>query len=622
VNPDTPRRPWAESASRWLRGGFELLTQREKAVGASLAFAITAQGLLDALAVTMAMAFVGIVVEPGLVAQTPALQFLYGLLRSPDYTGFMQRLAALVLTLLGANVLVGFLLQRALGLFVAACQTRLARQLLQECVEAPYAWFLTRNATTLARFFYDDVGQWSRGFVQRLMTIVNAVITALVGTALLLVMAPFSGLAALALVAGTAAAVVSRVRPQLERLSRQKRAALERTMLAVTQVLSGIKDVKLSSRAEFFLQGFAESYAVTSRTHARLNAWQQVVPAGLPLLGQFVLIAVALFLISSGQSRGAVAGAMALLILVSSRVVPAISQLSTAAGLLATTAPALDAIHELRRSLDEERRRVARPATEPWNAEWRRLILRDVGYRYPAGTLDALRGISLELEWGKAYGVAGPSGAGKSTLVDLLLGLLDPSSGEMLVDGRALGVIGRAAWQACIGYVPQAPYIADDSLRANVAFGVARKQVDDAWVLECLQRANLRELLEELPQGLDTPLGDRGARLSGGQRQRIAIARALYNRPRLLVLDEATSALDRISEQAIQVAIDALRGNLTSVTIAHRQSTIRACDVIFLLERGQLAGQGRYDQLLSQSALFRKLATEKAVAEPAATVLS
>jgi ABC-type multidrug transport system fused ATPase/permease subunit len=602
----------------WLRGGFELLTARERVAAFWLAAGLVAHGLLDALAVSAVFPFVGIVVDPALIHSNRAISTLHAVMGAPGYADFVRRLATAVLALLALNAAVSWLLQYVLNLYAAKCQTRLARELLTECVAAPYPWFLTRNATRLSRLFYDDVSQWSRGFVQRLMTITNAGIIALIGTALVLAMAPVTGAIALVLVGGSAGAAMSYIRPRLTRLSRQKREALDRTMLSATQVLSGIKDVKLSSRGDFFVQLFVRSYSATSRLHARLNAWQQVLPLGLPVLGQAVLIAVALLMIGAGTSAGEVAAQMALLVLVSSRVVPAIGQLSTSAGLLWNVAPYVEGIQELRRSLAEATAAGENRAARTWDGQWTRMALRNVGYRYPQADGWALRGVELEIVSGCAYGIAGPSGAGKTTLVDVILALLDPSEGQVLLDGRPFGEIARAAWQAGIGYVPQTPYLADDTLRANVAFGVRRKDVDDGWVLDCLERASLAEFVRELPQGLDTPLGDRGLRASGGQRQRIAIARALYNRPRLLVLDEATSALDRIAESAVQEAIERLRGRLTTLTIAHRLSTIRRCDVIFLLSSGRVVGRGSYAQLEAASALFRQMAAEPPLAEAAA----
>ena len=211
-----------------------------------------------------------------------------------------------------------------------------------------------------------------------------------------------------------------------------------------------------------------------------------------------------------------------------------------------------------------------------------------------------------------AYGIVGRSAAGKSTLVDLLIRLLEPTEGCIWIDGDPSPALDPRDWQRRIGYVPQAPFIADDTLRANVAFGVPRGAVDDAWVADCLQSANLGALRAQLERGLDTRLGERGSRLSGGQRQRVAIARALYNRPEILVLDEATSALDAATEMEVQAALENLRGRVMLVTIAHRVSTVAPCDEIFVLEEGRLVGRGPYAELIDHHHLFRRIADANA----------
>lgn len=232
----------------------------------------------------------------------------------------------------------------------------------------------------------------------------------------------------------------------------------------------------------------------------------------------------------------------------------------------------------------------------------------DLGYRYPESAAESLSGVNLTIQRGAAYGLAGPSGAGKTTLVDLLLRLLDPSQGRLLVDGIDATRIPLADWRCRIGYVAQQPFITDDTLLANVAFGVSPDEVDRNLATDCLRRANLESVFGDLPQGIDTRLGERGIRLSGGQRQRVAIARALYKRPEILILDEATSALDSIAEKAIQDAITLLHGNVTLIVIAHRISTIQSCDEIWLLDSGRISAAGSYTELLEKSELFRRLA--------------
>ncbi len=209
-----------------------------------------------------------------------------------------------------------------------------------------------------------------------------------------------------------------------------------------------------------------------------------------------------------------------------------------------------------------------------------------MSYAYEDGHGPALNDVSLTIRRGESVGIVGATGAGKSTLVDILLGLLDPRSGKLLIDGRDIRAdIGL--WQQRIGYVPQGFALLDDTLRRNVAFGRADSDIDDADIEAALRLAHLSELVASLPRGLETRLGERGVRLSGGERQRVAIARALYRKPDVLVFDEATSALDQQTEQAIIRAIDELRGVKTLVVVAHRLSTVRGCDRLVFFEDGR-----------------------------------
>jgi ATP-binding cassette, subfamily B, bacterial PglK len=202
----------------------------------------------------------------------------------------------------------------------------------------------------------------------------------------------------------------------------------------------------------------------------------------------------------------------------------------------------------------------------------------------------------------------GSSGAGKTTIVDLILGLLEPQEGRILVDGVPIASHLRG-WQREIGYIPQEIYLTDDTLRRNVAFGLADDEIDEAAVWTAITTAQLRTLAEELPEGLDTVIGERGVRLSGGQRQRIGIARALYHQPSVLVMDEATSALDNETERFVVEALERLRGQRTVIVIAHRLTTVRRCDRLFFLKGGRLIGEGSYEELLQSTQEFRAMAS-------------
>jgi ATP-binding cassette subfamily B protein len=235
--------------------------------------------------------------------------------------------------------------------------------------------------------------------------------------------------------------------------------------------------------------------------------------------------------------------------------------------------------------------------------------LQAVHFRYEPEQPEVLRGVDLEIRHGERIGLIGSTGCGKSTTVDLLMGLLEPSSGRLLVDGVDIHDPAHperlAAWRAAIAHVPQSIYLADTSIAENIAFGVPRQQIDLARVKEAAEKAQIDSFIQASPEGYGSFVGERGIRLSGGQRQRIGIARALYKQARFLVLDEATSALDNLTEQALMDAIRDLEHDITIAIIAHRLTTIRECSRIYLLEYGRVAGHGTYDQLTVTNGDFR-----------------
>jgi ABC-type multidrug transport system fused ATPase/permease subunit len=237
------------------------------------------------------------------------------------------------------------------------------------------------------------------------------------------------------------------------------------------------------------------------------------------------------------------------------------------------------------------------------------LELKGLDYAYSAAGRPAVRGIDIRIPARTTIGIVGGTGAGKTTVIDLILGLLTPQAGEILVDGVAITEANRRAWQRSLGYVPQSIYLTDDSIARNIAFGIPADRIDMEAVERAARIAALHDfVVQDLPKGYQTLVGERGVRLSGGQRQRIGIARALYSDPSLLILDEATSALDNITERVVMEAVQNIRADKTIILIAHRLTTVRQCDAIFLLEKGQVASVGTYDELVAQNETFRKMA--------------
>jgi ABC-type multidrug transport system fused ATPase/permease subunit len=256
----------------------------------------------------------------------------------------------------------------------------------------------------------------------------------------------------------------------------------------------------------------------------------------------------------------------------------------------------------------EEKRPRAAPGgperAEAFPTLAREIRLDDVHYRYPGAAAPALAGLSLTVAAGEMVGVAGPTGSGKTTTIDVILGLLPPERGRLLVDGVAVGARNRGAWQRQIGYVPQSIYLVDDTVAANIAFGIEPAEIDRDQVARAARMARIDEVVAALPRGYDTAIGEAGVRLSGGQRQRLGIARALYRDPGVIVFDEATSALDSLTEREVVEAVRALHGQKTILLIAHRLSTLVDCDRILVIEGGRLAGEGTYGELMERNRTF------------------
>jgi ABC-type multidrug transport system fused ATPase/permease subunit len=586
--------------------GGKFLSSNDVKRGWLLSGLILVSNAFEMVALASVLPFVNIVIQPSAMHTNRHINRLYNWLAPSSESTFIVWMGIGVVLFMLAGALFRWIRLYALNLYVAACQSRLSKSLLDELIHAPYAWFLSRNYSVLSRVVYEDCVIWARSFVQRLLLMFSDVIIASISLGLVMFLSPKTGLVSIFVVGLLAYACFSLTRPILAKWAARKRAAMDKSVMAVTQAMAGIRDIKLSSRESYFTGLFGDSYGMVSGGHARQNIWHETPSIMMLALGQMTLVLIALAFSLKGMDSGAIAAQLTLLIVVTSRAVPAVNGLSSSFADLWNAYPYVHGIQELRSSIQAVIGDAPR-STKQATTKWESLSFSNVTFSYPLSPVPALKNVSLQIEKGKCYGIIGRSAAGKSTLVDLLVGLLNPSDGAIKIDSDALSTLDIKSWQRQIGYVPQTPFLTDDTIRGNIAFGVPPEKVDDALVKECLRKANLEDVLKSLELGLDTPLGDRGNRISGGQRQRIAIARALYNRPNILVFDEATSALDAITEREILSTLDQLRGHVTLIVIAHRLSTIVHCDRIFLFEQGELSGEGTFDDLKANNNLFQDM---------------
>jgi ATP-binding cassette, subfamily B, bacterial PglK len=418
----------------------------------------------------------------------------------------------------------------------------------------------------------------------------------------LFVSAPPITIATVAIVIGLVLVPIVLTRRSWERIGETERALHQQQLHLLQQSLGAIKDVKLTGRQPFFEERFRDVRRELGATKRRRSSAATLARVGVEATLVLSMLIVVFLVMRADVPGSDTVSVLALFAYTGFRVVPSANRILLNVGYMREAHPWIEA-------MDEDMRRLRPPAPRPFEPSppmlQSTLACDDVSFSYVDSPKPALEKVSFTIERGQSVGIVGPTGAGKSTLVDVLLGLLTPSSGRVLIDGEPLEGRERS-WQRQIGYVSQDVYLLDDTLRRNIAFGIPDGAIDDGRLAAAVSQARLDEVVHGLPQRLETVIGEDGARLSGGQRQRVAIARALYHDPPVLVFDEATAALDNQTEREVTEAISNLHGARTMIAIAHRLSTVKGCDQLIYLRDGKVAGVGTYDQLL-RDPTFRQL---------------
>ncbi|WP_286417595.1 ABC transporter ATP-binding protein [Acinetobacter towneri] len=371
----------------------------------------------------------------------------------------------------------------------------------------------------------------------------------------------------------------------------------------------GIKDVLLYNRRQDFIDQFEMSGKVLAHAQGVNTALSQVPRYLMELLAFGALITLVLvLLIANNGTLSQVLPVLAIYALAGFKLLPALQQIYASVTTVRGNTAAFEAIKaDLLASLTLDEQSKADLQSNDFQYI-KKIKLDNVSFTYPNKMSPALNNINIEIPVNATIGFVGESGSGKSTLIDLLLGLIEPSQGALMLDNKTIGSNNKHAWQQRIGFVPQSIFLSEGSIAENIAFGLNKKDIDIEKVQQAVKYSHLESLVNSLPQGLNTKVGERGIQLSGGQRQRIGIARALYNQADVLVFDEATSALDGITEKVIMDAIQELSGQKTIVMIAHRLKTVQKCDVIYFIEQGRVVDQGTYQQLIDSNPKFKKMA--------------
>jgi ATP-binding cassette, subfamily B, bacterial PglK len=374
----------------------------------------------------------------------------------------------------------------------------------------------------------------------------------------------------------------------------------------VNQSLGGIKETKVLGREPFFLDAFTKSAQAYGKANLLVGLATQLPNQFIDTVLIAAVLLIVIFSLIQGRAIQSILPMLSLFAIAALRLMPSAKRIVSTITTIRYFKHAVDLIYQDLTLLDPRSSLLLTPNSP--TAKLERLIeLRDIHYQYPQATQASLSGISLSIPKGKSIAFIGSSGAGKTTIVDVILGLLTPSQGEILVDGSNI-LANLDSWQRQIGYIPQSIYLSDDTIRSNIAFGVATDEINEGQVWSAVKAAQLEELVFGLPDRLDTLVGERGIRLSGGQRQRIGIARALYHNPEVIIMDEATAALDNTTEREFMQALESMSADKTMITIAHRLSTVKNCDRLYFMKNGVLVDAGTYSDLLSRNREFQEMA--------------
>jgi ABC-type multidrug transport system fused ATPase/permease subunit len=544
-----------------------------------------AQAVFQVIGVTSIFPFLAIAADPERIRRSH-FGTLFLSLFPP-----MGNLQLLITT--GVIAIVGVLFSNAINLLAEYARSRYAQnfahwlrvRLLRRMASQPYTYFLQRNTGDLLKKILGDVTNYTVGvFLPLLDTVTRVLIAMLLLTTLFLVQPVIALSAAIGLGGfyGITFRLLARQRREVDENLRTHYAGFYRE---AHQMLGGIKPVKVHRAEEHFLARFAGHSAIIAKMTARVSIFNIARYLVEPLAFGGLVVAV-LLLAARGRDFSDILPNLGVMALAGYRLLPALQLLYGQLTQVSTMRHTMDEVYDefvaaetdgsVSPAISSDALARARPFR--WNDS---ITLREISFRYPGASRPVLDEFSLIIAKNTSLGVIGPTGSGKSTLVDLLLGLYQPTAGEILIDDERLTPALVPAWQASIGYVPQDIFLIDDTIARNIAFGLPDSEIDPVRLREACVMAQLLEFIEiELPDGFDTIVGERGIRLSGGQRQRIGLARALYHGPSLLILDEATSALDMATEAKLLEALRSLAGKLTMVVAAHRLSTIAGCDKV------------------------------------------
>jgi ABC-type multidrug transport system fused ATPase/permease subunit len=585
---------------------FSLLSKRERRKFGIVFCAFLVMGFIELAGVGSIGPFISVASNPAMIHSNKYLAALYEYFQFQSDSSFIFACGITVIVVLCISNLslagINFISYRV----AASSRYSISMRLLEKYLRQPYLFYLNTNSASLSNKVLNEVnGFVSAALLSSLQLISAAVISVFIIT-LLIVLNPLLALL-VSLVLGLSYLFIFLViRKYIARKGKESLIYNTKKYKYINETFGGIKDIKILGKEQVFINLFKEASYKSSMITVFTELASDMPKFLIETIAISGIILVILFLMSSGQSMDQFLPVLTIYAFGAYRLLPSMQKMYRAVSNIKFCGHIIDSLNA-DFALPEG---TPLSVTDAPRLAFRGTItLKDITFSYPNTDKDVIDHQTLQVTRNSSIALVGSTGCGKTTLADIILGLLEPQTGTLLVDGAAITPDNIKSWQKNLGYVPQSIYLTDDTVRNNIAFGIDPAKIDDEAVARAAKLANIHTFVtEELADGYDTVIGEKGIRLSGGQRQRIGIARAVYHDPDVLILDEATSALDGLTEAAIMEAIENLADKKTIIMIAHRITTVKNCDVIYMMEKGRIVDSGSYADLYQRNAVFKKLA--------------
>ncbi len=561
--------------------------------------------VLEAVSIGVVAGFVAVVANPEALLEKDYLESLFIFFSIENSRDVLVYGAVfLIIIFVFKNLYIAFY-KYTKARFVYNRYKSISERLFSAYMSAPYSFHLKRNSAEIIRNISSEAKTVASEVMMPALHVATEVLVSLGILTLLFISEPVVTVVTIFLLGGISVIFLKLTRVKMQWYGKKAQEERKDMVKIVQEGVGGFKEVVVLGREGWFVKSFKRSIKNLAKAHIFKETLAKIVRPIIETIAIVGMLTITLILFFQGYDIVALASVLALFALSIRRLVPAVETVVSKYSTLRYNIYAVNPVYEDLLKL-ENKQKKERNDTEGKIGLKKQIKIDNVCYSYPEAKESVIKNISLVINKGEAVGFVGKTGSGKTTLIDIILGLFPPSKGDVLIDGVSVNK-NTAAWQRNIGYVPQFIYLSDDTIRNNIAFGLQKENISEEKVKKAVEVAQLKDFVDELEDGLDTVIGESGVRLSGGQRQRVGIARALYNNPEVLIMDEATSSLDNVTEKFVIDAIERLKEDRTIIIIAHRLTTVKNCDKLYILEKGEVVDSGSYSELSKRNEQFKEV---------------